>query len=221
MQQLSWLAMDESEPLLPGSHRHKHGEDQDDSKDFRSSMRAVIESNWYEPLMATIVVLNAVSIGLQIDYPAYFTPGEWLMIGFCFFVIFFSEVVFKLVAYGYQFFQDSWNIFDFVVTIMVGIELAATYSYVDHRLYDEYSKYVSGDMLQILRLFRLLRLARIFKELGVLIQSFIMSLRALLWIVVLALIWYFLCACVATVFIGRREWLPNEKGDGVFQGDHR
>jgi len=93
--------------------------------------------------------------------------------------------------------------------------LAATYSFMDHRLYDEWSKYVSGDMLQILRLFRLLRLARIFKELGVLIQSFIMSLKALLWIVVLAGIWYFLCACVATVFIGRKEWLPNTKGDGV------
>merc|ERR1719473_1844815 len=42
-----------------------------------------------------------------------------------------------------------------------------------------------------------------------------MSLKALLWIFILAAIWYFLCACVATVFIGRREWLPNEKGDGV------
>jgi voltage-gated sodium channel len=131
-------------------------------------------------------------------------------------LIFFTEVVIKMIAFGFnKFFHDPWNVFDFVVTIMVGIELAATYSMVDHRLYEEWSKYVSGDMLQILRLFRLLRLARVFKELGVLIQSFLMSLKALLWIFVLAGMWYFLCACVATVFIGRKEWLPNEKGDGV------
>jgi voltage-gated sodium channel len=206
----------ETDPLLP---QHEHGEDSPKKKlktnDFRDSMRAWIESRWYEPLMATIVIMNAVSIGLQIDYPAFFTPGEWLLVGFCFFVIFLTEVVFKLVAYGTVYFRDPWNVFDFVVTIMVGIELAATYSMVDHRLYEEWSKYVSGDMLQILRLFRLLRLARVFKELGVLIQSFLMSLKALLWIFVLAGMWYFLCACVATVFIGRKEWLPNEKGDGV------
>lgn len=213
--------MNETDPLLgdiPGERKSPRPDDpspKDVVTDFRSTIRGMVESRWYEPLMATIVIVNAISIGLQIDHPEYFTPGEWLLVGFGFFIIFASEVVFKLIGYGGSYFLDRWNIFDFVVTIMVGIELAATYHYVDHRLYDEWSKYVSGDMLQILRLFRLLRLARIFKELGVLIQSFLMSLRALLWIFVLAGIWYFLCACVATVFIGRKEWNPNWKGDGV------
>jgi len=212
----------ETDPLLPLEHAHsarshRSHELIEDSTAYPQTrwMRRMLEGNWYEPLMATIVVINAVSIGLQIDHPEMLTTGEWLLVGLLFFLIFASEVVFKLVAYGSRYFQDSWNVFDFLVTISVGIELAATYSYVDHRLYEEWHKYVSGDMLQILRLFRLLRLARIFKELGVLIQSFIMSLKALLWIFVLAAIWYFLCACVATVFIGRKEWLPNEKGDGV------
>lgn len=212
------MAIDEDDALLSprvrsSLKRTEHGPEPETG--FRAYMRSMVESMWYEPLMGVIVILNAVSIGLQIDYPTYFSPAEWLMISVSFFVIFFSELVFKLVAYGTTYFSDVWNIFDFVVTVLVAIEIVMTYNYVDHRLHDEWSKYVSGDMLQILRLFRLLRLARIFKELGVLIQSFLMSLRALLWIFILAAIWYFLCACVATVFIGRREWMPNEKGDGV------
>lgn len=43
-----------------------------------------------------------------------------------------------------------------------------------------------------------------------LIHSFVSSLQALFWIAVLALLWFFLCACIATVFIGRREFLPSE-----------
>merc|ERR1719321_779226 len=72
--------------------------------------------------MGIIVIANAVSIGFQIDYPTYLTPHEWLQISFAFFVIFFSEIVFKLVAYGTNFFWDPWNVFDFVVTVLVGIE---------------------------------------------------------------------------------------------------
>merc|ERR1719453_1794955 len=106
-----------------------------------------------------------------------------------------------MVAYGItRYFEDGWNVFDFIVTFCAAMELAASFAYLDERINSKWSEYVSGDMIQIMRLFRLLRMARIFKELGVLIDSFLTSLQALSWIFVLAIIWFFLCACVATVF---------------------
>jgi len=175
-----------------------------------------VESKGYEPLMAIIVLCNAISIGFQIDYPGSMTVGQWMIFSCIFFFIFLVEVIIKMIAYGpITYFKDGWNVFDFLVTFCAALELCATYHITDDRINSTWSKYVSGDMIQIMRLFRLLRMARIFKQLGVLVNSFVMSLQALSWIFVLSIIWFFLCACVATVFIGRKDWLPNVEDDGV------
>lgn len=176
----------------------------------------ILESAYYEPFMAGVVICNAISIGIQIDHADYLTVGQWLIFGIVFFFIFLVEIIAKIMAYGVKkYFEDSWNIFDFVVTFCAAMELAASFALLSSRINDTWSKYVSGDMIQILRLFRLFRMARVFKELGVLCQSFIMSVKAMSWIFVLSTLWFFLCACVATVFIGRRDWLPNVEDDGV------
>lgn len=188
----------------------------DPEKEKGNTCRRLVESSVYEPFMAIIVLCNAVSIGLQIDYPAAMTVGQWMMFGCFFFFIFLVEVIVKMIAYGpIKYFEDGWNIFDFLVTFCAAMELAATFAILDDRVNSTWSKYVSGDMIQIMRLFRLLRMARLFKELGVLINSFLMSVKAMTWIFFLAMIWFFLAACVATVFIGRRDWLPNVVDDGV------
>lgn len=193
------------------------GADKDDPEPEQSNrLRDLVESGYYEPFMAGVVMLNAISIGFQIDYPAYLTVGQWLVIGCVFFVIFLIEVIVKMIAYGPRdYFKDGWNIFDFLVTFCAAMELAASFALLGERVNSTWSKYVSGDMIQMMRLFRLLRMARIFRELGVLIQAFILSVQALSWILMLAIIWFFLAACVATVFIGRKDWLPNVEDDGV------
>merc|ERR1719311_724807 len=48
-----------------------------------------------------------------------------------------------------------------------------------------------------------------------LIQSFLDSIKALFWILVLLIIWFYMCACVATIFIGRREFLPSEDQEAI------
>eukprot|EP00746_Dinoflagellata_sp_MGD_P087864 gnl/MRDRNA2_/MRDRNA2_34818_c0_seq1.p1 gnl/MRDRNA2_/MRDRNA2_34818_c0~~gnl/MRDRNA2_/MRDRNA2_34818_c0_seq1.p1 ORF type:complete len:433 (+),score=70.25 gnl/MRDRNA2_/MRDRNA2_34818_c0_seq1:120-1418(+) len=181
-----------------------------------SKARLIVESGYYEPFMAIVVMCNAISIGIQIDHPTYMTVGQWLAFGVIFFSIFLVEVIVKMIAYGMrEYFHDWWNTFDFVVTVMAAMELAASFAFLDERINTTWSKYVSGEFIQMLRLFRLLRMARIFKELGVLCQSFILSVQAMSWILVLSFLWFFLCACVATVFIGRKDWLPNVDNDGV------
>jgi len=181
-----------------------------------STARSIVGSVYYEPFMAIVVLCNAVSIGIQIDHPTWMTVGQWLAFGVMFFFVFLVEVIVKMIGYGMrEYFRDAWNKFDFLVTFLAAMELAASFALLDDRITTRWSNYVSGEFIQMLRLFRLLRMARIFKELGVLCQSFIMSVQALSWIMVLSFIWFFLCACVATIFIGRKDWLPNVEDDGV------
>lgn len=175
-----------------------------------------VEGRTYEGCSALVVVLNAVFIGIEIDHPAYFPVYDFLIINSLFLAFFIAEIAVKISVLGYvKYVKDPWNVFDVIVTVLVCVQMTATYSSISGRIYDHMLHYVAADFTQILRLCRLFRLARVFKELGVLIRSFLMSIRALGWIFVLLLLWFYLAACFTTVFIGRRESLPNESQQEV------
>lgn len=223
---------DELDPLMTNrsrseshvsSHRPHHGRprsrssggsgDQSEHEvtDFYGRLRHFFESKTYDYIMCAIILLNCISICYQIDDPDLLIPAEWLIVNLIFFFIYAAEIAMKVMAFGpVAYIQVRWHQFDVLVTVLAAIQIAAYYSIIDEKLAQEYDKYVSGDMIQILRLFRLARLARIFEELGVLIQAFMTSVKALLWIGLMAILWFYLCACAATVFIGRKEWLPTD-----------
>jgi hypothetical protein len=54
-----------------------------------------------------------------------------------------------------------------------------------------------------------LRVARLFQELRMLVNSFVSSIAALTWIATFAFLWFYICACVVTVFLGREDMLAN------------
>mmetsp|Transcript_101726 Transcript_101726/g.217819 ORF Transcript_101726/g.217819 Transcript_101726/m.217819 type:complete len:519 (-) Transcript_101726:79-1635(-) len=175
-----------------------------------------VEGRAWEGFSALVVVLNAVVIGIEIDHPAYFPVYDFLIINSVFLVFFILEIVVKIEVLGYaKYAKDPWNLFDVIVTVLVCVQMSATYSSISGHIYDHMLNYVAADFTQILRLCRLFRLARVFKELGVLIRSFLMSIRALGWIFVLLLLWFYLSACITTIFIGRREGMANENQEEV------
>jgi len=175
-----------------------------------------VEGRACEALSALVVVLNAVFIGIEIDHPSYFPVYDFLIINSVFLLFFIVEIGIKVYVLGYEkYSKDPWNIFDVLVTVLVCVQMSATYSSISGHIYDHMLQYVAADFTQILRLCRLFRLARVFKELGVLIRSFLMSIRALGWIFVLLLLWFYLAACFTTIFLGRREYLPNENQQEV------
>lgn len=175
-----------------------------------------VRSRGFEVFFGCIVILNALVIGAQIDNPGMFPLSGWFVINMAFFCIFVAEGAVKVYVLGWRdYISDRWNVFDVVVTIMVAVEMSAYYGSFQSRFYDTWSRYVAADFTQMLRLLRLLRLARVFSELGVLLQSFLGSLQALGWIALLAVLWFYISACIATVFIGRRDFLPSEDQEEI------
>jgi len=164
-----------------------------------------VEGSAFEGFFLVVVVINAIFIGCEIDYPHVLTTYQHLQVSVFFTLLFTAEIVTKVVVLGWQrYLKDPWNLFDIVVTTMVVVQMSATYSSISGRIYQEMSQYVAGDCIQILRLCRLFRLAKFFKELGMLIKSFVMSIRALAWIIVLLVLWFYLSACFAT-----NRWTPR------------
>jgi hypothetical protein len=164
----------------------------------------------YEVAMLVIVIISAAGIMVQIDYPDRFSPGFFLLLNLIFWLVFLIEVILKIYTYGVQgYFHDRWNTFDFIITFCCGVEIFATL-FIQVRgsdLYSRWSHSVPRDFIEILRLMRLLRLARLFSQLGALLQSFLKSLSALFWIALGAFTWFYINACICTVFLGRREVL--------------
>lgn len=123
------------------------------------------------------------------------------------------DVGLKVFAYGpREYAKKGWNKFDLVCTVMACIDLVLSLSiYLATTSFArEWSMYVSGDLINIVRVARIFRLSRIFPELEILLTSFTESLVAMAWVVVLGFTCLYFVACGATIFIGRRDQLPSE-----------
>jgi voltage-gated sodium channel len=84
-------------------------------------LRTLVESPSFTGFITAVILLNAVTLGLETWAPAMETAGEFLVafdrIALGIFVV---EILAKLIVYRLGFFRSGWNIFDFTI---VGISL--------------------------------------------------------------------------------------------------
>ena len=87
--------------------------------------------------------------------------------------VYILELVIKILAYGFAYFREGWNLLDFSVVMAAVIEL----------LLEEFSNHNGSATLAIIRCFRIVRvmkLIRNFKEMRRFMMTFIVSLPALI-----------------------------------------
>jgi len=174
------------------------------------NLRGFFGSALYEYTIMLVICANAVAIGAEIDNEHYFPPWVWMTINSIFGAIYLIEMVLKIFAFGWKrYFGSVWNCFDFSVTcatlvgdIFVVWQLATGASTSSKK-----SGFTA--VVPVLRLLRILRIAKMFHEMRVLLGSFVGSISALGWIVLLMGLWFYICACVCTVFMGRNQWMPD------------
>lgn len=174
----------------------------------RYYLRKCFTSHAYELVIGSVILLNAVMIGVEIDYNQLLSKLSWKAVNWSFAIIYLIEMALKLTAFGRYFFESHWNIFDLLVTavtllgdlipLLVGVSGGAI-----------------SAVAPVLRLLRLLRLARLFRELRTLMRSFMGSLSALLWIAVFTVIWFYVSAIICVVFVGQERWLPDGGVEGA------
>lgn len=186
-----------------------HDPDMAGCEKLRYNLRTFFQSKIYEYSIFVVILVNAVLIGLEIDNANILAHRNWLIINSVFAVIYLVEMLVKLLAFGCsEFFRSYWNIFDVFVTLVTLVGDA-------YMVYKEYATHGHGvhsgflALIPVLRLLRLLRIAKLFKDLRLLVKSFVGSIAALVWISVFTVLWFYICACVGTVFIGRKEMLSD------------
>eukprot|EP00929_Paragymnodinium_shiwhaense_P110035 TRINITY_DN76722_c0_g1_i1.p1 TRINITY_DN76722_c0_g1~~TRINITY_DN76722_c0_g1_i1.p1 ORF type:complete len:487 (+),score=153.60 TRINITY_DN76722_c0_g1_i1:76-1536(+) len=170
----------------------------------RFQLRAFFSGRYYEMGITAIIILNAMFIWAEIDHPDVLPTRAWWIINVFFSVFYTVEITTKLVAFGPAlFFESPWNVFDFVITAVTVLSDLAPLVVAAGT-----AKKIRK-VCPVIRLLRLLRLANMFQGLRTLMRSFTSSLSALVWIAVFIIIWFFICACLTTVFMGREEFFPD------------
>ncbi len=160
--------------------------------DTREKLGAWIESKRIQSLIVGLILLNAVTLGLETSESATAEIGgllHWLDRAIL--AVFVLEIGLKLYARGLGFFREPWNVFDFVV---VGIALIPA----------------SGPLavLRALRILRVLRLVSMVPRLRFVVEALLRAVPGIFSIGLLMLILFYVFGVMATGMYGASfpEW---------------
>lgn len=117
-------------------------------------IRRFTESDLFESVIATLLVLNALTLLLE----ALVDVGAWDTVLWRFFLasqaVFVAEIALRILGYGPRFgdfFKDGWNVFDFVLVAISLIPDVGTLSF-------------AARVIRVLRALRVLRLVSLFSR---------------------------------------------------------
>lgn len=176
---------------------------------FRQCLRGLFLSPPFEYGMMLLIFVNAIFIGLEIDDPHMMKHHQWLIVNSVFALCYVIEMSLKLYVFPVrEFFRSHWNVYDLVVTLttLIGDLAVITMYFIDPHHTD--SSGLSA-VIPVLRLLRLLRVARLFQQLRLLMTSLIHSAAPLFWIIVFMVLWFYISACLTTIFVGRKSNLQD------------
>jgi voltage-gated sodium channel len=167
--------------------------------EHRSRLWRIVESPIFTGFILTVIIANAVVLGLQ-TYPEIESRhGDALnLLNDLFLVIFVIELGLRIGAYGrrpQEFFRSGWNVFDFVVIAVAfvpGIRESST-------------------LLRLARLLRVVRVVRILPELRVLVTGVVRSLPPLGSMLLLTTVMLFVYGMLGWLLFG--EEIPADWGN--------
>lgn len=166
----------------------------------------ISEKMAFTGVIGTVVVCNAIVIGVEMDYPD--NKMAFLVLEHIFTTIFTAEMIFKMKERGCKgYFTSGWNILDFVLVMMsvmdcwvMAIALMIKpdlTSGADLRVYS---------MLRLLRLVRVIRAVRLlsmFQELWKIVRGILSSVRTVLWSFMLLVFLLYVCGLFCCTMVGK------------------
>jgi voltage-gated sodium channel len=153
---------------------------------WRNRLGAWIESGWRQRLIIGLIVVNAITIGLETSPLMVEQIGGALQaFGTLVLAIFVIEIVTKLIAYGPGFFRSGWNNLDFFI---VAIALVPTAGWLS--------------ILRTLRIIRVLRLLSTVPRLRQLTESLVAAIPSIGWITFMLGLVFYVFSVIGTELFG-------------------
>jgi len=161
--------------------------------------RRIVDSRWFDPFILAVILVNAVTLGLETyDSIARSLGDELHTLNDLTLVVFVIELVIRFGADGFdprRFFKSGWNIFDFVV-------IAASFSPGLRQ---------NATLLRLVRLARIVRAVRLLPDLRVLTVAVGRSIPGVASLAVITLLLVYVYGMVGWVIFDDHD--PENFGD--------
>jgi len=163
-----------------------------------STCKRIADSGLFQGFILGVILLNAITLGIQTYDLSASLERILTTLDDVFLGIFVVELIIRIAAFGSRpqdFFQDGWNVFDFVVISLAfvpGIRENAT-------------------LLRIVRLLRVVRVVTVLPDLRVLIRALVRSIPPILSLAVLTLMLMYVYAMVGWILFHEQD--PENWGD--------
>lgn len=146
-----------------------------------------LEGNGFHNFIITLIIINSITIGMETStawmesYGMFFESLDDIIL-----YVFILEAVLKLYAFGYKYFLNAWNVFDFLIVAISIVPAAGPFS-----------------VFRTLRILRTLRLVNNVPKLRLIIEALLKSIPNIGWISLLLMVVFYIFAVLGTNLYGK------------------
>ena len=159
---------------------------------LRDKVRQLVETRAFERFIIAVIVINAIGLGLETSpaimarFGSVIVALDAIALG-----IFVVELTLKLFAYGWRFFRNGWNVFDFAIVTVALMPAAGAFS-----------------VLRALRILRALRLISVVPSMRKVIIGLFSAIPSIGTVIVMLLLLFYISGVIATKLFGGEfpEW---------------
>eukprot|EP00929_Paragymnodinium_shiwhaense_P011750 TRINITY_DN11796_c0_g2_i1.p1 TRINITY_DN11796_c0_g2~~TRINITY_DN11796_c0_g2_i1.p1 ORF type:complete len:751 (-),score=212.70 TRINITY_DN11796_c0_g2_i1:111-2363(-) len=183
-------------------------------KNVVNGLQKFLESSLFDRLVATVIAVNVLVIGAETNWRIQNLSGEglwgdvWLAFHYIFSFIYFCELMLRLLVERMLFFSRKnadlrWNLFDLMLVLASTIDILADLTL---QAWSPGGNSLSTvrllRILRLLRIMRILRVMRFLKDLRAMVHGIIMSVRSLVWaLILLILIMYVFAVLIMQILV--------------------
>ena len=168
----------ESRPAGYSPQRHRETK--------QAALRALVDSKTFGQLVITLIVINAITLGLETSDRVVSAAGPLLSaIDRAALVLFTLELTLRIWAYGFRFFRGGWNLFDLAVVAISWVPAAGAIT-----------------VLRALRVLRVLRLVSAMPQMRAVVGALFQALPGMGAIVAVLGLVFYVAAVMATQLFG-------------------
>jgi voltage-gated sodium channel len=153
---------------------------------WRSRLRSVLETPFWERFITAIIIINAATLGLETSRTAVDLIGPLLTaIDHVILAIFVVEIVVRMFVYGGSFWRDGWNVFDFFIVAIALVPATGSFS-----------------VLRALRVIRILRLISTVSSIRRVVAGLLHAIPSMGSVIALLLLIFYVFSVMATKLYG-------------------
>ena len=158
----------------------------------REKIKASIEQGTFQHFIIGVIVFNSIILGIQTASISQETANALRLIDAICVFIYIIEAILKITAYGFSYFKDRWNIFDFTIVVLCLIPTSMLPIPVQ-----------VARIIRAIRAFRAFRLVSSFKQMRVIVEAIAKAIPGVLWTASLLFVLFYIFSVIGVTLFAQ------------------